>query len=88
MVILDSSQNLLLNNDEKISGSENSDLLLSNDNSVWADANLSKGEKIWAFAKKIGVILKSNDDEQMVVDKIKAMEVRDKEAKRKMVTKL
>lgn len=64
---------------------ENSDLLLSKDNSVWANSKLSKVEKIWDFAKRIGVTINPNVDEQVIIDKIESMEARDKEAKRKMV---
>lgn len=50
--------------------------------SPWADQSMSKEEKIWAFAKKIGVSGRGPDHVSVRI--IKEMEIRDKDASRKM----
>lgn len=44
---------------------------------------MSKEEKIWLLAKKIGV--NGGENDQFFIEKIKEMEVRDKDAKKKLV---
>lgn len=71
-----------------ISGSDGGDSALSvglgepNSGSFWTDPSISKEEKIWLLATKTGV--NGNDNDQLFIRKIKEMEGRDKEAKRKM----
>lgn len=65
-----------------VSGSSNSNLEVSSSKIIWANQRLSKEEKIWNFAHKIGV--NGNDEDQNIIKRIHDMEIRDKESKRKM----
>lgn len=62
--------------------STNSGLDMTNSKSFWADKNMTKEEKIWHLAKKIGV--NGNDNDEVFIKMIKDLEVRDKDAKKKM----
>lgn len=65
-------------------GDSSSSLLdMSNSKTFWADSSMSEEEKIWHLAKKIGV--NGNDNDQFFIEKIKRLEARDKDAKKKMV---
>lgn len=58
-----------------------SNLEVSDAKSLWAVQSMSKVEKIWAFAKMIGVSGSVSD--HYIINMIKEMEVRDKDASRK-----
>lgn len=81
-----SSQESLEGNSGLNSNEDNScsNLVVSDPTSLWADKSLTKEEKIWMFAKKIGVTGVASDQDN--IEKIKEMEARDKEARSKMET--
>lgn len=53
-----------------------SNLAVDNINPIWALRSLTKAEKIWQLASKIGV--KGRDGDDVYIPKINAMESRDK----------
>lgn len=63
--------------------SSGSNLSVDNSLSIWVNPSVSKEEKIWSLAKKIGGC--GNDVDQAYIERIKEMEDRDKEASKKMV---
>lgn len=53
--------------------------------SIWADKSLNKEEKMWQFAKAIGVTHSGNDE--LFIQRMQEMELRDKVCQELVVTR-